>query len=464
MGVESPEILHNGQSAAAVESAEVRHEDARRRRLWPRGAAVGLVVGVLAVAFRWALDEGDALRLSFILWAQHFGVVGILLPMGASGTLAAIGLYMVETFAPEVAGSGIPHARAVVRGWREIRPWRVIPVKFAGGALSLGAGLAMGREGPTVQMGSAGGDLVASALRSKPYERRALVAAGAGAGLAAAFNAPLAGMIFVLEEIQRDLDPATFTTAFVACILADVVSRLCFGPYLVFTVAPETTPTVGSLPFFVALGCAAGVLGVAFNRGLLGSLDFFNRIKSVPVLARGFAVGALVGALGFFHPHLLGGGREIAQEALTGSGRLSHIPALFAARFALTMGSYGSGAAGGIFAPFLALGAQLGLACGLVTQQLAPTLANPADFAVVGMAAYFTAIVRAPLTGIVLIVEMTAGYSLMLPLLCACLAAYAVAEAMGDEPIYEALLERMLRGDHKPEADLGHTQEEARAG
>jgi len=163
-------------------------------------------------------------------------------------------------------------------------------------------------------------------------------------------------MIFVLEEIQRDLDRATFTTAFVACILADVVSRLCFGPYLTFEVAREATPTVGALPVFVVLGCAAGLLGVAYNRSLLKSLDLYARIQSIPVLIRGGPVGAVIGAIGIFRPELLGGGRQIAQDALTGHGSLSHIPALFAVRFCLTMGSYSSGAAGGIFAPLLGLG------------------------------------------------------------------------------------------------------------
>lgn len=304
-----------------------------------------------------------------------------------------------------------------------------------------------------MQMGGAIGDMIGSWLKTPPQERRTLIAAGSGAGLAAAFNAPLAGVIFVLEEIRRDFHPIVFGAAFLAAAIASIVVRLLLGNNPDFAVPSYPTPPALSLPIFAVLGLLAGFLGVAFNRGLLGLLSLFERIgrhRALPVAA---AVGACVGLVGWFSPILVGGGHSLAELALAGNVALAVIPVFFAVRFVLTTASYGTGAAGGIFAPLLALGALLGLAIGEVAHIYLPAAVPvPAVFAVVGMAAYFTAIVRAPLTGIVLIVEMTGNYQQMLPLLVACFCAYAVAEWMKDVPIYEALLERDLRRDGLPDS------------
>ena len=306
----------------------------------------------------------------------------------------------------------------------------------------------LGREGPTVQMGGAVGDAISKWLKVPPRERRTLIAAGAGAGLAAAFNAPLSGVIFVLEEIQRDFHPFVFGAAFLAAAIADIVSRLLSGAFPVFSIPDYPTPPTASLPIFALLGIFAGLLGVVFNRSLLGTMNLFARVKGRWSLVVVAGVGAMVGFAGWFSPMIVGGGHSLAETALAGNLVLWVIPILFVIRFLMTISSYATGAAGGIFAPLLALGALLGLAVGQIANRIAPAVVpQPAVFAVVGMAAYFTAIVRAPLTGIVLIVEMTGNYQQMLPLLVACFCAYAVAELLKDLPIYEALLERDLLRD-----------------
>jgi CIC family chloride channel protein len=306
----------------------------------------------------------------------------------------------------------------------------------------------MGREGPTVQMGGSVGDAVSRWLKVPPRERRTLIAAGAGAGLAAAFNAPLAGVIFVLEEVQRDFHPFVFGAAFLAAAIADIVARLLSGAFPVFSIPDYSTPPTASLPIFAVLGILAGLLGVAFNRGLVATMNLFARVQGRWNLVIVAGVGAIVGIVGWFSPMAIGCGHSLAETALAGNLVLAAIPILFVIRFIMTISSYASGAAGGIFAPLLALGALLGLALGQIAHNFAPTVVPvPAVFAVVGMAAYFTAIVRAPLTGIVLIVEMTGNYQQMLPLLVACFCAYAVAELLNDLPIYEALLERDLLRD-----------------
>lgn len=421
----------------------------------PRAALVGLLAGSVAVAFRYTLDIAQRWRINLISTAHHFGYAGILLPMiyGAAGGYIAVRL--VRRYAPEASGSGIPHLKAVLHRLRGMQWQRILPVKFIGGVVGIGGGLALGREGPTVQMGGAVGQMVAGWLKSTPRERQTLIAAGAGAGLAAAFNAPLSGLVFVLEEVQRDFTPTIFTATFVACVMADLVTRLSLNQRPVFQVAAFPLQPLSALPLFCLLGIICGAMGVIFNRALLASLRFFERGRSWPVGMTGAAIGAMVGLAGWFHPDVLGSGQALVQRTLVGDMTLATLPTLFLLRFALTMGSYASGAPGGIFAPLLVLGTQIGLLVGLLAQHsFTSIVSDPAAFAVVGMAAYFTAIVRAPLTGIVLIIEMTGDYNLMLPLLVACFAAYGIADMCRDRPIYEALLERdLLRSQEKPELD-----------
>jgi CIC family chloride channel protein len=304
-------------------------------------------------------------------------------------------------------------------------------------------------------MGGAVGAAVAEGLKVTPRERQTLIAAGAGAGLAAAFNAPLAGLAFVLEEVQRDFSPMIFSAAFLASVTADVVTRFLTSQLPVFHVVTYPVPSLVVLPAFLVLGIFAGLLGVAFNRSLLGCMEGFARLGEWltslgrwPARLAGALVGGVVGLIGWFVPIGIGSGHGLVEAVFSGQVVLSAIPLWFGLRFALTMISYGCGAPGGIFAPLLVLGALLGVAVGDVTHLLLPSaVAYPEAFAVAGMAAYFTAIVRAPLTGIVLIVEMTNSYAQIVPLLVACFSAYAVADALGDLPVYEALLERDIHRD-----------------
>lgn len=427
----------------------------RRRRQLPRAALVGLLAGLVGVAFRTTLDRADQFRDWLISLAHAHAPLGILIPILYGALGAGAGVWLVSALAPEAKGSGIPNLKAVLHRLRGMQWKRILFVKFLGGILSIGGGLALGREGPTIQMGGAVGQMVSQWLKSTPRERQTLIAAGAGAGLAAAFNAPLSGLVFVLEEVQRDFTPTVFTATFIACVTADLVARLLLGQLPVFHVAAYAVPPLSTLPVFFFLGLLTGLLGIVFNRALLATLRLFERASAWPNGAVGALVGGIVGLIGWFAPATLGGGHHLADATLSGHLMLDLIPVFFLLRFALSMMSYGTGAPGGIFAPLLVLGAQVGLFVGLVGRQFFPAaVPEPTMFAVVGMAAYFTAIVRAPLTGIVLIVEMTGSYSLMLPLLVACFSAYGLADLLGDRPIYEALLERdLLRGQDNPELE-----------
>lgn len=439
------------RAEAHSEVYEYLHASQLRREIFPRAALVGLLAGLLATAFRVALSAGDNLRNGLIDWAYQFAPWGISVPVAVGAGGAALAVYLTRRFAPETSGSGIPHLEGVLHRFREMDWRRILPIKFAGGWLALSSGMALGREGPTVQMGGAVGDFVAKWQKVPARERLTLIAAGAGAGLAAAFNAPLAGLIFVLEEVQRDFRPVVFGAAFVAAALSNIVARVLLGQTPVFDVPSFPVLPLTTLPLFVVLGLATGILGVAFNHALIWLLDLFARIPARFVLLAAATVGAAGGLVAWFAPLIVGGGHALTELVLQGGIALAVIPLFFLLRFGMTTTGYATGVAGGIFTPLLALGALIGLALGQAGQMLLPGIVTrPEVFAVVGMAAYFAAVVRAPLTGIVLIIEMTGDYNQMLPLLVACFTSYALAERLGDLPIYERLLERdLLRGGIK---------------
>jgi CIC family chloride channel protein len=415
----------------------------QRSRLFPLAALVGLCAGIVAILFRGALSGMDILRNSLIEKAHEQPLWGWIFPVLFSAVGAILSLTLTRRYAPETKGSGIPHLEAVLQRLQELEWTRVLPVKFFAGIAAIGSGLALGREGPTVQMGGAVGAAISQVVKVSPRERLTLIAAGAGAGLAAAFNAPLSGLVFVLEEVQRDFHPIVFGTAFLAAAVADVVARLGADPFPVFSMIKYPTPPLAALPAFAILGVLAGFFGILFNRGLVLALDFYGRMKNKTLATA--ITGATIGLIGWFIPIAIGTGHSLAELTLTGKIVLTAIPLWFIVRFLLTISSYGTGVPGGIFAPLLVLGALIGLGVGQITQMIIPSAVPvPAVFAVVGMAAYFTAIVRAPLTGVVLIIEMTGNYEQMLPLLISCFFAYAVTEYLKDLPIYEVLFERDL--------------------
>jgi CIC family chloride channel protein len=373
-------------------------------------------------------------------------MIGWLVPAVVAASGAALSVWLVRRHAPETKGSGIPHVEAVLQGYHILNWMRVIPIKFLGGLLSIGGGLLLGREGPTVQMGAAAGDAVGQWTGCTPSERKTLTAAGGGAGLAAAFNAPLSGVVFALEELERGFRPALLGAAFVASAIADILMRSLAGQRPEFLLPTFSAPPLVTLPAFAVLGILAGLLGALYNACLPRALNLADHFRGKAAIGFAAALGAVVGLAAWFNPLLAGGGQEVVNQTLDNRLALGTIPLLLLARFVLSIGSYATGAPGGIFAPLLALGALLGLAVGELTLHVLPWLTvPPAVFAIVGMAALFAAIVRAPLTGIVLILEMTGTYEQMLSLLVATSCAYAVAEALRSRPIYETLLERDLQ-------------------
>jgi chloride channel protein, CIC family len=422
------------------------------------GAGSGLVVALFRLALTWVEEWRGAL----IAGAHHRPIIGFVSAVLGCAVAVALAAWLVRRFSPYASGSGIPQVEGALTGDLPPAPPRLLPVKFAGGLLSIGAGMALGREGPSVQMGAVVASLVGKAGGRAWPDLRTLVAAGAGAGLAVTFNAPIAGAVFVLEELVRRLETRVAITALGASASAILISRLFLGdtPDFQVTATTQAASATGPLPYAVAatwplylmLGVVCALAAGLYNRAILGAMTLAARVdQRYPVELQAAAIGALVGAVGWFAPGLVGGGDTITQRLLAGGVTMGAVPFAFVVRFGLGAACYAARTPGGLFAPLLVLGAQLGLLGGAVAQTAFPGLGiEPDAFAVVGMAAFFTGVVQAPITGIVLVTEMTAAFTTLLPMLAACFAAMVAVNFLRTAPIYDSLRERMANTGRLP--------------
>jgi len=408
---------------------------------------VGAVTGVLGSMLHLGVDR-------LLAWPEalrHRLEPGLAADIMATGVIAAamvvISVWLVRTFAPEASGSGVQEIEGAMAGLRTVRWRRVLPVKFCGGFLSLGAGLVIGREGPTIHIGAAVSQAFSDWLKLPVRDGHGLLAAGGAAGLAAAFSAPLASILFVTEETRREFPYSfkTYTGLILASVTSGIVTEAIAGrrPFMAL-IAPQV-PLVW-LPVFVVLGILLGGLGVLFNRTLIGALDLtlaIGRRSSfyiVPVV-----VGFTVGALMILRPEATTGGEMLAVRLIGENLPLSVMALIVLVRFVMSMASYATGVPGGIFAPILSLATAFGLLFAMLIALMLPLPAGmDAAIAVAAMGGLFAATVRAPLVGIVLVAELTGAYSSFIPVILTAVFANLCAEWLGGRPIYEVLLARTL--------------------
>jgi CIC family chloride channel protein len=419
--------------------------------------AGGALAGLVVAMFRLSLAAADRWRGVLIARAHDMPLTGFVLVVAGCAAAVALAAWLVRRFSPYASGSGIPQVEAALTGDLPPAPPRLLPVKFIGGLLAIGAGMALGREGPSVQMGAVIADLLGKWFGRSWSDMRTLLASGAGAGLAVAFNAPIAGAVFVIEELVRRLETRIAIAALGASSTAILISRLFLGDAPDFQVpvtAPAVATATGPLPYaaaavwplYLVLGAICGAAAVLYNRVILGAVACAVRIDPrCPVEWQAAVIGALIGVIGWLSPGLIGGGDAITERLLAGGIAPAAVPLAFLVRFGLGAVCYAARTPGGLFAPLLVLGAQLGLVCGVAAHAVLPGIGiEPTAFAVVGMAAFFTGVVQAPVTGIVLVTEMTAAFTTLLPMLAACFAAIVTANLMRGVPIYDALRERVV--------------------
>jgi len=404
------------------------------------GAATGLVGGT----FRRLLAEAELLRTSLLDWAR-VDPLRWALPVLLAAALVAAARYLVR-LVPEAAGSGVQGVEAHIRGEVPAARGIVLPVKFVGGLLSIGSGMVLGREGPTVQMGASIGGFVSRRAKVSLHDTRTLSVALAGAGLGVAFSAPLGGAMFVFEEVAH-----AFRTRLVVATLAATTTALAVARYVVGAepVLPVRGVDAGStwlLLGYVVLGVLLGVLGVLYNRVVVALLDVVESIRRLAPEVKAALVGAFVVAVGLAAPWIIGGGDALNEALLVSTPPLATLLAITVVRWFLGPLSYSVGTPGGLFAPLLVVGASVGSLVAVTSNSVLPGLAlSSTSFAVVGMSTFFAAVVRAPITGVVLIMEMTAQTALVVPMVVAAAVAVIVATLLKGPPVYDILRTRMNR-------------------
>lgn len=428
--------------------AELRFAPTESQRIFLLTLAIGVACGLGAVAFHLAIDffeshlierAAHAAGQSFIAWTLLTPVLGGL----ACGAL-------LEYVFPAARGSGIPQVKQAFAATPPVVPLRDALGKFCVSSLQLGSGASLGREGPTVQICAGIASFLGRVVGVSPKTQRRLLPVGVAAGIAAAFNAPIAAVTFTIEEVVGTLDQAVLSGVIVAAALAAVIERGLLGENPVFDV-PQSYALrhASSLVLYAGIGVLSGVLAAVFSESLLGLRARIRRIKALPRWAHpaigGGATGALavVGLVVLHSSGVTGGGYGALGQALNGEFVWWVLLGLCGLKLAATVISYSSGGAGGIFAPTLFIGGTLGGAVGAINSHWFGHVDEPVGaFALVGMGAMFAGVVRAPMTSVLIIIEMTRGYSLILPLMIANMSAYVIARRFRQQPIYEALLEQ----------------------
>lgn len=458
-------IIDNGMkaenpSSSAHQFVRVRRSDAVRRLIQRdktplavllMAAVVGTLAGLVGIAFEKSVNWVQNVRIGALVEvADHWFLVWPLAFI-LSALLAMVGYFLVRRFAPEAGGSGIPEIEGALEELRPVRWWRVLPVKFIGGMGTLGAGMVLGREGPMVQLGGNLGRMVVDVFRMRsPEARHTLLATGAAAGLSAAFNAPLAGILFIIEEMRPQFryNLISIKAVFTGVIMATIVFRIFNGDKAVIEVGKLSNAPVNTLWLYLILGMIFGCVGPLFNTLVLRTQDMFQRIHGGNIkkwVLIGGLIGGSCGVLGLIQPAASGGGFNLIPIAAAGNFSVGLLLFIFIARVITTLLCFSSGAPGGIFAPMLALGTLLGTAFGMAATPLFPAYhLDAGTFAIAGMGALLAASVRAPLTGIVLVLEMTDNYQLILPMIITCLGATLLAQFLGGKPLYSTILQRTL--------------------
>lgn len=432
------------------------HKRRFRVRMFFEGILTGLITGTIVVLFRYILQLATRWLERLYLFLSMHTFWWTILWILALAVIAMI-LSKIIQIEPMISGSGIPQVKGAVLRQINMKWLKVLVLKFVGGILAIGPGLSLGREGPSIQLGGAVGQGVNRLLGGFRVEERILITSGASAGLAAAFNAPLAGVIFSLEELHKNFSPPVLLSAMAASLTADYVSRNYFGIRPIFDF--HTLPVLPMKYFYLLLllGIITGLFGALFNWSLIKSLQIYEKQKLVAKRFIMLVPLLLTIPVGFWVPQILGGGHSLMAGIQSNQYPLMMLVLIVIVKFGLTMASYGSGAPGGIFMPLLVIGALTG---GVFSQvvikfwNIDPGLGN--NFVVFAMAAYFTAIVKAPITGSILITEMTGSFEHLPALITVSMTAYIIADLLKSGPIYDLLLNRVLAKRRGVSVDEDH--------
>lgn len=407
-----------------------------------RGVLIGIFAGLVAVLYRKLLENTESLLFKCIEAARANALTLVLWLCGLA--CLGAGVAFLVKWEPMSGGSGIPQVTGEIRGMLSA-PWlKVIIAKLIGGAGSVFAGLSLGREGPSVQFGGMAAKGVARFTGASKAMTVKMIACGAGAGLAAAFNAPLAGVLFVVEEIYEKIDREVLCMGISAAVTADFISKIFFGQGTVFSYKAVTLP-LRHYWLLALLGLLLGIFGVIYNFAMSKGQDAFKAFsKKIPTPLSFAVIFALSGAIGLFVPEILGGGSKMVSLLVEEEPQLGALFFLLTAKLIFSVFSSSTGAPGGSLQPFLILGTYAGVIFGVSATKLLGL--HPESwqlFAQLAMAGLFASIVRSPLTAIILVFETTGNMRNLLPLIIVTLISYVVADFFKSEPLYQTLLRKM---------------------
>ncbi|PJC87375.1 H(+)/Cl(-) exchange transporter ClcA [Vibrio sp. HA2012] len=408
------------------------------------GTLAGGVVSYFNIFINWIIE----FRLDYVLQATDDDfLLKTTVAVLAGAAMAGLGFWLTIHYAPEAEGSGIPHIEGALLGEHDIRWYRVLPVKFISAILAIGSGMILGRGGPSIQLGGAVGRMVASRSENDRLTKHILIAAGSAAGMAAAFNTPLAAILFVNEEMRRQFsyNSTSIKSVTLAVACATIVMELLNGQNAILKIPSYSAPPLYTLISFVILGLVIGVIGVYFNRWILSGTAWFKNHhgdSKLRFVLTGVLLGGLFSLIHLYFPFLSGGSLTVISDLFYSPSTWIVMAGLSILRMFGTISCFSSGAPGGIFAPLLTLGTFLGLTFGGLIAALSPdTISDPNIYAVAGMGALIAATLRTPLTSVVLVVEISNNYHLILPILVTSLGASFIAHAMGGKPLYASLIE-----------------------
>jgi len=413
-------------------------------------AFAGALIGIVGGAFRASLNFIATHYLALIEYLHaidsEWFFPGFLVTALITSVCVGVSRMLVQ-LEPSAAGSGIQHVEAVMHGEAKPSRFRALPIKFFGGLLSIGPGMALGREGPTVQIAAIIGSECGKLFRLKVVEQSLLYTAVAGAGLSVAFNAPLSGIAFSVEEISKKISIKRLMVTFTAVTSGVIVFRSCFGNSIEFVVGDLLPDSSVSLYFYILFSVLVGFIATLYSRTIIRTLNFSDSLSAISPVQKALIIGFGVGLLAYFYPNLVGGGDLQVQSILSGHYLLSPLILLIIVRFLLGPICYSTGVPGGLFSPILLMGSSIGvlfvLAVNALLSHTTIGLLDPISFALVGMAAFFIVVVRAPLTGILLAIEMSGKVDLIIPLLIVSVICTVIPVLLKQEPIYDAL---RLRG------------------
>jgi H+/Cl- antiporter ClcA len=410
------------------------------------GGIVGVVAGVVVSIYRYILSLAEDISINGYKFLRENLVwlpVAVVLIVGL-GLIAGL----VVKIHPFASGSGIPQVELMIKEGK-VDKWKSTLIgKFVGGISALLAGLSLGREGPSIQIGAAVADGLTKPMKLDQEQKNVLLAAGASAGLAAAFSAPLAATMFAFEELFKRLTPAMMIATTIACVAADYIAQRMFGGDIFqFSITNEFP--LSDYWILLVMGGLIGLLGAFYNFALLVVQKWYGKIFSKWKAAMPVPMFLIALVIGLTYPMIIGGGHTMVDDLALTTPMLVLL-VMVVAKFLFAISSFASGAPGGIFFPLLIIGGGIGGIFGhvaVMTGLLDSGLYY--NIIMLAMAGYFAAIVRAPITGLLLLTEMTGDFTNFLPLTLVCVISYVTAEALGSKPIYDSLLERMSKDEQK---------------